>query len=111
MSEFETWEDVLDWWAKNNFTPEPRWVVSAAVKTECGKVISGARHGNCYWQIRELGLKATHAVKNQGFIDQFNIFMSRQEAHEVAKANDQLIPDRRDGRINESGTLFSEDLY
>lgn len=43
----------------------------------------------------------------QGFIDQFGVFMSREEAYEVAKAAGQ-IKYRCGG---DEGRLFSENLY
>jgi hypothetical protein len=43
----------------------------------------------------------------QGFIDQFGVFMTREEAYEVAKAAGQ-IKYRCGG---DEGRLFSENLY
>ena len=45
----------------------------------------------------------------QGFIDQFDIFMTREEAWEVAIASGQLNQRRYKGSA--FGTLFSEDLW
>jgi hypothetical protein len=43
----------------------------------------------------------------QGFIDQFCVFMNRQEAWEVAMTANQV---KFDGEYS-TGTLYSEDLY
>lgn len=45
--------------------------------------------------------------EEQGFIDQYGVFMSREEAYEVAKAAGQII--YRCG--GDEGKLFSENLY
>lgn len=92
-------------------TDKPRVVVCAAVKLcddfSMQVIITGPRH----WDSR-MGSSAMHMLGNwkeleQGFIDQFGVFMTREEAWEVAKAAGQIkyrVP-------NDEGCLFSENLY
>jgi len=47
------------------------------------------------------------AFIHQGFIDQWCVFMDRQEAWKVAEAAGQI----KYGRDYSKGTLYSEDLY
>ncbi len=48
--------------------------------------------------------------EEQGFVDQYGVFMSRQEAWSVAEAAGQ-IRHRCGGDTANGGTLFSENLY
>lgn len=48
--------------------------------------------------------------EEQGFIDQFGVFMDRQEAWKVAEAAGQIIY-RCGGDDANGGTLYSENLY
>lgn len=45
----------------------------------------------------------------QGFVDQYGTFHTREEAYVIAKRNKQIISNK--GRGTTPGTLFSEDLY
>ena len=54
-------------------------------------------------------LRANYGEK-QGFIDQYGVFMTRQEAWKVAEAADQ-INYRCGGDDKYGGTLYSENLY
>jgi hypothetical protein len=44
---------------------------------------------------------------DQGFIDQYGVFVDRQKAFRIAEKNGQV----RFGRYYSKGTLYSEDLY
>ena len=48
--------------------------------------------------------------KEQGFIDQRGVFLTRQEAWKVAEAAGQIIR-RVGGDTADGGTLYSENLY
>lgn len=63
----------------------------------CGSVIRA--------QIKAAGLTHTD-VEEQGFIDQFGVFLSREEAWEVANAVGQIFR-----KVSGEGTLYSENLY
>jgi hypothetical protein len=51
-----------------------------------------------------------HAKDAQGFIDQFGVYMTRQEAWKVAEAAGQILY-RCGGDTIDGGYLFSENLY
>lgn len=95
---FKTWDDVLQYWSENNITPVRRRVICAAVKTKDGNHVCAPRHHHILNDER-----FDVDFKEQGFVDQFNIFMDRKEACEVAKQNG-IKPSLEN-------TLFSEDLY
>ena len=89
----------------------PRVVVCAAVQNKEGKILCGARHWDSV--MRGIGVVDEQMIPEwrgakQGFIDQFGVFMDRQEAYEVAYAAGQ-IKYGCSGSIH--GTLYSEDLY
>jgi hypothetical protein len=48
--------------------------------------------------------------EEQGFIDQFGVFMTREEAWKVAEAAGQILY-RCGGDTRNGGTLYSENLY
>jgi hypothetical protein len=54
------------------------------------------------WLIKPYHLR----VKEQGFVDCFGVFLSREEAWEIAFNNGQIRQ-----QTGSFGTLFSEDLY
>lgn len=85
-----------------------RRVVCAAVR-KGDFLILGARHFDMtmHKTIQQLGLERRFmADGEQGFIDQWGKFMTRQEAFVVASDMEQIL-----GEPNIEGTLFSEDLY
>lgn len=90
-----------------------RLVVCAAVKLPDGFVVVGIRHfspdmraslAKMFGDDWHQTVKA--AGKEQGFVDQWGVFMDREEAWKVAEAANQI-------RFNVSceGTLYSENLY
>lgn len=89
-----------------------RRVVCAAIRNCKGEIICGARH---YDLIMHAQIKTSTSIESwnkkssveQGFIDQWGIYMSRKEALEVAQAAGQIL--RRCG--GDSKQLFSENLY
>ena len=89
--------------------PELQRVVCAAIKHKrSGKIICGARHFDIIMQQQltedEFGVWAD---AEQGFIDQWGTFLTRQEAHDIAIRQNQCI----NGKPHLDGILFSEDLY
>lgn len=99
----------------------PRWVrygatrrVVCAANNYGGYIVTGARH-YCYimrMQLMTIGeellLEFCGGYDNvqQGFIDQYGIFMDREEACVVAKQAGQILDRHEWGE-----TLFSESLY
>lgn len=85
-------------------------IVSAAMKLADGFIIPSARHFDItvHNTCRRLGLTAADTSDaEQGFIDNFGNFYTREEAHAVAFANNQII--RRVG--GDARKLYSENLY
>ena len=76
-------------------------------------IVTGARH---YDELMHTTIKALsncgdlvavpNTIDNQGFIDQFGNWLSREEAREIVLANKQQLRSQPNSRI-----LFSEDLY
>ena len=90
---------------------KPRVVVCAAIKNKFGKIVCGARHWDNIMrgQILIAGKRPLEWIAGveQGFIDQYGVFMSREEAYILAKEMGQI----KYGREYSKGTLYSEDLY
>lgn len=93
-----------DW--KPDYTKTPRRIVCAANRNrQDGRIICGARHWDkIMWaQVPEQGWNNW----DQGFIDQFGDYLSREEAWIVAVEQNQIV--KRVG--GDEGQLFSENLY
>lgn len=94
-----------------------RFVVCAACRYG-DLIIAGARHFDrvMHTQLkyikedRLLDFEAEGRVE-EGFIDQFGVFMDRSEAYQIALAGGQLNTRRLKSGNNGSTELFSEDLY
>lgn len=89
-----------------------RRVVCAAIQAEDGEVLLGIRHysPDMHRQIRARpdGKKFYSAGNvQQGFVDQWGNFLTREEAWKVAEAQGQIL-DRVGG---DGGVLYSENLY
>jgi len=87
-----------------------RRVVCAAIKNSKDHIVCSARHyDKLMIDAIMIDLKSWKDKDDieQGFIDQFGVFMTREEAYIVAKENNQII--RRCG--GDDGRLFSENLY
>ena len=87
-----------------------RRVVCAANRFPDGLILCGARHWDSLMcaQATALGIKGGN--EEQGFIDQYGVFMDRKEAMQVAKDAGQAI-DIRFGCGGDELTLYSEGLY
>ncbi len=85
-------------------------MVCAACRFADGTVVLGPRHfdDTMHAVIGKLGLGNRYYCggAEQGFVDQWGRFMSRQEAFSVASEMKQLLAEP-----SVEGTLFSEDLY
>jgi NAD(P)H-flavin reductase len=89
---------------------KPRWVVCAANRNKEGKIVCGARHWDNLMrgQILVNGKRPAEWLEcEQGFVDQYGVFMDRQEAYTLAEKNGQI----RHPLGHSEGTLFSENLY
>ena len=85
-----------------------RKVVCAAIKDATGHVVCGARHYDPVMHQQIDNFKVWEKPIQQGFIDQFGTFLTREEAWVVANAAKQVI---KVCGGNSSGKLFSENLY
>lgn len=85
-----------------------RRVVCAAVKIN-DHIVCSARHYDPLMLAQMNLIEEAYSGANvvQGFIDQFGIFLTREEAWSVAVDAKQI--NRRVG--NDEGKLFSENLY
>jgi hypothetical protein len=93
---------------KPNYVVTPRRVVCAAVKKE-DRIITGARHYDKLMHATILKTEGYAWWRNgstQGFVDQFGDFMTREEAWEIATAQNQIRQE-----VSAPGTLYSENLY
>ncbi len=98
----------------------PQRVVCAAALMNDGLIVTGVRHyspdmratlrrlyGNGLRAFGRWWIKPYHLrVKEQGFVDQYGIFLSRKEAWVIADREGQMRH-----RASLPGTLFSENLY
>ena len=91
-------------------------ILAAAVKFHIEKtnedvVLCGHRHWNVFEQLKLLGFEPQKGYKEiaQGFIDDKNNFLTREEAFEHAIKCGQIEDDREDGSCCER--LVSEDLW
>lgn len=86
-------------------------IVCAAIKMKDGTVICGPRH---FDDIMRNQLMRNQLVWNpewnraeQGFVNQYGVFLTREKAYQIAEKNGQIIRD-----IGYKGNkLFSEHLY
>jgi len=89
-----------------NRTSEQR-IVCAAVRLKLGIVVCGPRHFDATMRKMIDQLRLTVRDAEQGFVDQFGNFLTREEAWDIAKARGQI----RTENSCCTGTLYSEDLY
>ena len=92
-----------------------RRVVCAAIRAEDGDIIVGIRHYSPDMRAQinsrfDGGKFLCRGGDEQGFVDQFGTYMTRQEAWIVAQSNGQIIQ-KVDGNEANGGTLYSENLY
>lgn len=97
-------------------------IIASAVKLKDGRVYIGKRHGDCYGQIKSLGMsKELCKESTQGFITDTLKFLNREEAYYHAYSEGQCEMQEpfeanfcegleRDIE-NWKACLFSEDLW
>lgn len=89
-----------------------RRVVCAAIRAADGDVLLGIRHYSMDMH-RQIGMRTDgskfhrRSGGDQGFVDQYGEYMTRQEAFNVAAKANQIV----NWNVCESGTLCSEGLY
>ena len=114
MIKFRTHKEIT--WAEG-IDPQPRYVVCAA-NSYGGFIIAGARHHDSVMRdvTRVLGggdhrtgfkILMEMGEEEQGFIDQYGDFMSREEAAFIVEANNQPMAEKGEAK----GHLISENLY
>ena len=96
-------------------TPTRR-VVCAAIRAADGEILLGIRHysTDMHRQIeqRRDGAKFAHRMdSDQGFVDQFGKYLTREEAYQVAQANGQITRPHACGEGLDGPKLYSEGLY
>ncbi len=100
-----------------------RRIVCAANRLKSGLVVCGARHFDTFMRNQIEAANETHAHAEQGFIDQYGHFYTREEAWLIARKNNQIIRlvgnqagknieiVNSDKDIPETAELYSENLY
>ena len=76
--------------------------IFTGVRHFCPVMVVNMKYADIPWLRKEYG-------EEQGFIDQFGVFMSREEALEVAKEAGQI--NRWRTKTHPEHLLFSEDIY
>ena len=87
-----------------------RRVVCAADRRPDGVIVCAARHSDPRMHLQKALIGGNWDGCEQGFIDQWSVFMDRLEAWQVALAAGQIIR-RVGGDDMNGGTLYSENLY
>lgn len=93
-----------------------RRVVCAAIRASDGRILLGIRHysRDMHEQLarRDDRNRFQHLPdEQQGFVDQFGAYMSREEAYQVAQAAGQIIHPEACGEGLDGPKLYSEGLY
>ena len=83
-------------------------IVCAAIKLRNGFVVTGVRHFCPLMRAQLKRIKLSIRNSEQGFVDQFGNFLTREEAYPIAKRQKQF-KGHHGGKID--GWLCSEDLY
>lgn len=103
---------MIDYWEENNIIKPTRVVVCAACRFNTF-IICGVRHWDKLMHTHFSQLKITYphlkAINfEEGFIDQFGDFLSREEALMVIKESKQSFNSERN---QSTKILYSEGLY
>jgi hypothetical protein len=93
-----------------------RRVVCAAIRAADGELLLGIRHysPDMHRQIeaRRDGAKFKHRHdEDQGFVDQWGLWLSREEAYQVASSNNQIVRPECCGNGLNGPKLYSEGIY
>lgn len=104
---------MSDYWKDNNIE-KPQQVVVCAACTYEGLILCGARHWDsvmrAQYKALQPRLETCTGLWEQGFIDQFGDFLTREEAMRIAIAAKQKVDIKR-GCGGDPNTLYSEGLY
>jgi len=78
---------------------------------ETGFVICGRRHHNCFAMLKALNVdrlqfEKIENVEIQGFLTNDDMFVTREEAYEIALSANQITE-----HLDRKHRLFSEDIY
>jgi len=102
---------MSDYWTENGLVKPPSTVVCAANKVQHNGtdfLIVGARHWDSVMCATADALGIKGGNEEQGFINQYGEFLTRDEAMKIVKENGQTFNiERNQGDL----TLFSEGLY
>jgi hypothetical protein len=101
--------EMLEYWKSIGYPPVQQVVVCAANRLEGGVILCGARHWDDVMcaQAEAMGIKGGN--EEQGFIDQFGTFLTREEAMQIVIESGQTFDADRNGGAGSA--LFSEGLY
>lgn len=96
--------------------PVRRRVVCAALRAQNGRLLLGIRHYS-----RDMHEQISHRADghlfkhihdpDQGFVDQFGVYMTREEAYGIALESGQLWRPEACGSSIDGHKLYSEGLY
>ena len=96
----------------------PQVIVCAAIR-KSGHIIAGARHFDSIMRAQIKAMNETFGDWEQGFIDQYDVFLTRDEAWLIADKQGQIrrpyglereyTP--RPANVGDTGMMFSENLY
>lgn len=101
MLDYENWTPPTD--------VQPR-IVCAACRDVVGQVVCGPRHFDAVMRQQVDRMMSYSEPWQQGFVDQWGRFLTREEAWKVAVAANQIIK-RVGGDDASGGRLYSENLY
>lgn len=97
-------------------------ILAAAIKfhiveTNEDVILCGARHGDIFKQLKQLGFKPKdgYVEEEEGFIDHHNNFLTRPEAlehaHQCGQLSSKIYYERIGGNHIGGVNLISEDLW
>lgn len=98
-----------DYWKDNNIE-KPQQVVVCAACRNGDIIIAGARHFDKVMRSQIVAMGVSWAGCEEGFIDQFGDFLTREEAMIIAIAAGQKVDVKR-GCGGDKEVLYSEGLY
>lgn len=102
-------DHLIKYWNDSGITPPVEKVVCAANRLNDGTIICGARHWDDIMRnVADKIIGTRKADAEQGFINQFGVFLTRKEAMSVVRASGQPFNQDRNGSCD---SLFSEGLY
>ena len=81
-------------------------IVCAANRDEDGRIVLGIRHWDDFMRCMGLAPKA-----EQGFVDQYGKFYTREDAWLLAEDQGQIIRRVGGDMVKGEGRLYSENLY